>query len=85
MFTTLKKSDFKRSKVNFMVNKDIFIEIKTWIPSGERSDFVNDALQEAIFRYKRKSASAMIDGLREKAKIRMSTAEMIKRKNYGRP
>ena len=68
-----------------MVDQKTVIELKEWIPQGERSDFVNQALHDAMLRYKRLKACEKIDELRKMAKIRMSTAEMIKLKNYGRP
>ena len=73
-----------RKKVNFMVNHETLEALKEWIPAGDRSNFVNGALEYAVRRYKREKAFQLIDELREKAKIRMSTAEMIKLKNYGR-
>lgn len=75
----------QRKKVNFMVDQKIVIELQEWIPQGQRSDFVNQALHEAMLSYKRLKAAEKMDELRKKAKIRMSTAEMIKLKNYGRP
>lgn len=75
----------QRKKINFMVDRKIVIELQEWIPQGERSDFVNKALQEAMLRYKRVKAGEKMDELREKSKIRLSTAEIIKLKNYGRP
>lgn len=68
-----------------MIGKDILVEIKKWIPAGERSNFVNDTLEKALLRYRRGKAFQMIDELREKAKLRMTTAQMIRLKNYGRP
>lgn len=68
-----------------MINEDVLVEIKEWIPDGDRSNFVNVALQYAVQRLKREKACDLMDELREKAKIKMSIKEMIKRKNYGRP
>lgn len=76
---------FSRKKVNFMVDEHILIRIKECIPAGERSDFVNGALEKEIIRYRREKAFDAMDELREKADIRMSIKEMLKRKNYGRP
>lgn len=75
----------KRYKVNFMIEEHLIASINKDIPAGKRSDFVNDALTEYIVKFKRKKAFRMMDELREKANIRISTKEMIKRKNYGRP
>lgn len=75
----------KRKKTNFMIGHEVLAEMTKWIPAGERSNFVNGALEAAIRRYKREQAFNMMDELREKMKIKMSTKEMIKLKNYGRP
>lgn len=75
----------KRKKVNFMVDLHVLEKFQKWIPAGERSDFVNHTLEEAVRRYKRKKAFDAMDELRERAHIRMTSKEMIKRKNYGRP
>lgn len=83
MITSTKEG--KRTKVNYMVNNDLLVEMNKWIVPGERSNFVNGALEEAVLRFKRQKAFSMMDELREKANIRMSTKEMLKRKNYGRP
>jgi hypothetical protein len=79
------KTSKGRKKMNFMIGDDLAIQIKTYIPSGQWSDFVNDAIAEAILRHKRQKAVVLIDELREKSSVSMTTAEMIKRKNYGRP
>lgn len=82
MITPGKES--KREKINFMLNRDILAELKQWIPAGERSDFVNGALEDGIKNFLRKKASKSMDEMREKANIRMSTKEFIRLKNYGR-
>lgn len=75
----------KRKKMNFMIGEHIITQLQMWIPTGERSNFVNHALDESLRRYKREKAFHMMDELKEKMKIKMSTKEMIKLKNYGRP
>ncbi|MBI5413100.1 hypothetical protein HZA42_01980 [Candidatus Peregrinibacteria bacterium] len=68
-----------------MIGEDILIKFYQWVPAGERSDFVNGALEEALIYHKREQAFKAMDELRLKAKIKMTDAEIIKRKNYGRP
>jgi len=79
-----KGSTLDREKVNFMISKDVLAELKEWIPAGERSDFVNEALEEAVLDFQRRKASASMDAFREKNKLSMTTAEIIRLKNYGR-
>lgn len=74
-----------RKKVNFMVNETLVAEINVYIPSGERSDFVNEAIEEALADYKQKKAFEGMDKLRKKYKIHLSTSEFIRLKNEGRP
>jgi hypothetical protein len=77
----------ERKRVNFMINKAILAEIRTLVPSGEMSDFVNEALEKAMIQFSRIKASEGMDKLAEilsKKGVRMSTEEFIKLKNYGR-
>lgn len=74
----------KRKKVNFMINVTLLRDLVKCIPAGERSDFVNDALKESIVRYRRKKASAHIDVLRDRMKLRMTNAQIKKMTEYGR-
>lgn len=73
-----------RKKVNFMVCTDLLEAMKFFIPDGEKSNFVNNALEEALKDFSRKKASEMMDELREQANIKLTTAQIIKLKNYGR-
>lgn len=82
MPTSTKKSD--REKVNFMVNKTLMSEIKEYIPEGERSDFVNQVLEEALITFKRRKAFESIDKLRKKMKLHISMDEFRKLRAYGR-
>lgn len=68
-----------------MVNVDLMEALHYLVAAGERSNFVNDALEESMIRFRREKAFEAMDELRKTAKIRMSTEEMIKLKNYGRP
>lgn len=67
-----------------MISKEILKNLHQAIPAGQRSDFVNKALDEALIDYGRRKASEEMDKLREKWKLKLSTKEMIKLKNYGR-
>lgn len=74
-----------RKKVNFMIDKNILVRIEELLPAGKRSDFVNEALNESIIQYGRKKASEAMDEWASRNKLRLTTAEIIKLKNYGRP
>lgn len=73
-----------RKKVNFMLTKEVRMQLNELIPSGERSDFINETLQKALIKYSRQKAIEAIDKFRKENKIRMTTEEIIKLKNYGR-
>lgn len=73
-----------RKKVNFMVNESLLVELNIYIPAGERSDFVNQAIEESIAQYKNRKAFEGMEKLRKKYHIHLSTKEIIKAKNYGR-
>lgn len=68
-----------------MIGHDILVEITKWIPAGERSNFVNGALEKELLHYRREKAFEAMDELRIKAKLKMTDKEIIRRKNYGRP
>ncbi len=74
----------KRKKTNFMVDIQVLQDIKHYVPEGQRSDFINECLEEALTSFKRKKASELMDQMREKLNIKLTTKEIIKLKNYGR-
>ena len=47
-----RKGRWRQKKVNFMVNHETLEALKEWIPAGDRSNFVNGALEDAVRRYK---------------------------------
>lgn len=75
---------FSRKKVNFMVDEHILIRIKEWIPEGERSNFVNGALDEALKDMARKEASEFMDKVREEGNFKMTDDQIRKAREYGR-
>lgn len=68
-----------------MIDKNILIRIEQLMPLGKRSDFVNNALNESLVRFGRKKASEAMDECAGQNTIRLTTAEIIKLKTYGRP
>lgn len=74
----------RRVKVNFMVDAQLLKALNHYVPNGGKSDFVNQAIEEAMRNFVRRKASQAMDELREREKIRMSTEEFIRLKNYGR-
>jgi len=73
-----------RKKTNFMVQNDLLDAMKFYIPSGERSDFVNGALEEALQDIARKKAMDAMDEMRKRIKWKMTDKEFRKAREYGR-
>ena len=67
-----------------MVDEKVLSDLHEHCHSGDRSDFVNEAVQEKLILTKRKKAFELMEEFRKKHKIRMTTAQIIKAKNYGR-
>lgn len=67
-----------------MINRETLMRFYQLIPAGERSDFLNGTLKEALINYGRRKASEQIDKFRKEWKLKLSTKEIIKLKNYGR-
>ncbi|MEK7523422.1 MAG: hypothetical protein AAB588_00135 [Patescibacteria group bacterium] len=73
-----------RKKVNFMVNMDLLEAITFLVPSGSRSEFVNEAVEEALRDFARRKAIEAMDEFRRKNKWKMTDEEIRKAINYGR-
>ncbi len=73
-----------RKKVNFMIDEGILARMKEWIPEGERSNFVNGALEEAVKDIFRKEASEFMDKVRKEGHFKMTDAQIRKAREYGR-
>lgn len=67
-----------------MISRATLMQFYQLIPSGERSDFLNTTLKEALINYGCRKASEEIDKLAKALNLKMSTREIIKLKNYGR-
>ncbi len=78
------KTKGSRKKVNFMLDEKIILKIKQYVPQGERSDFVNEVLEEALDLLARTLACESMDRLREENPVSITTEEFIELKNYGR-
>ena len=68
-----------------MVNQELLAEVRIFIPEGERSNFVNKAISDALVDYKRQKAFDDMAKLRKETKLSMTTKEFIRLKNEGRP
>ncbi len=73
-----------RVKMNFMIDARVVEKMEMMIPSGQRSDFVNECLEDALTKFSRNLAFEGMRKMAKKMKLKLSTKEIIKLKNYGR-
>lgn len=67
-----------------MINYEIMETFKEFVPEGKRSDFINNALDEALKNLKNQIAFDEMEKMRLENPISMTTEEIIEAKNYGR-
>lgn len=73
----------RRKRMNFMINLSL-IEKLTVIPTGERSDFVNKAIEDRLERFQREKAFEEGTLLQKKLKLKMTNEQLLKEIHYGR-
>lgn len=66
-----------------MISKEILKSLHQVIPAGQRSDFVNKTLEEALIDYGRRRASEEIDNLSKKWGSKISTEEFLRTRHEG--
>jgi hypothetical protein len=79
-----KGSTLDREKVNFMISRVVVADLRKTIPEGERSDFVNEALQAAMDKIRLKQFSEGLDTLRNADPRKFSNKEIIQAIHEGR-
>lgn len=67
-----------------MVDEEVLSELHKHCDAGDRSNFVNEAVYEKLVLAKRKKAFELMEEFKKKHNIHMTTAQIIKAKNYGR-
>lgn len=67
-----------------MIDEEILKQLNEHCHAGDRSDYVNQALEESIKAANRKKAFELSEHFIKKHRIKMTTAEIIRLKNYGR-
>lgn len=68
----------KRKRINFMIDAKLLQEMERVVPSGERSDFVNVALEEKLKEWSRKKATELIHEFKLKNPMKMKSSEILK-------
>ncbi len=68
-----------------MMDITVLEQMKSLIPAGERSDFVNEAMEKALIQFGRQKAFDEGTKLKEKLNLKIgSDEELLKKIRYGR-
>lgn len=67
-----------------MVNENIIKAIHFFVPAGERSNFVNRALEDALDQEARQRAIDSMNEFRKTVGLKMTDAQIRKAREYGR-
>lgn len=79
MATTITKK-----RVNFTIDISLLNELNQLVAEGERSEFINSALEEKLTDYGRRKAAVMMEAAKKKLKLKVSTDQILKEIRYGR-
>ncbi len=71
------KGNNKRQRSNFTIKISVLEELESLVPSGQRSEFVNNAIEEAMKDFARKKALESIKKLK-KMGPKLSSEELVK-------
>lgn len=74
----------KRRRVNVMLNVNLIESLNELVPSGERSDLINQAIEEKMIQLSRKKASEFMVKMRKKLKHKTSNKKIYEDIGYGR-
>lgn len=78
------KNHLNREKINFMISKELLMQFRQLIPAGERSDFMEKTLEQALTNYGRRKASDAMDKMAEEGLFsKLSTKEFLKTRHDG--
>lgn len=78
------QSQSKVKKANFMFRFITLEKLAKWIPEGERSKFVDNAVDEAVAGFARRKAIEFMDKFSSEAHFHMTDEEIRKAREYGR-
>ncbi|QQR54329.1 hypothetical protein IPG41_03940 [Candidatus Peregrinibacteria bacterium] len=68
----------RRKRINCMMDSDLLDRLGELIPPGERSDFVNEAVEEKLLRWGRQKAFEELEKFKAKHPLKMSNKQMLK-------
>lgn len=67
-----------------MISMSVVEKLETLVPAGQRSDFINEALEENLAQYARRKAFEELDEFKKKHPLKMSTGQILKIIHDGR-
>lgn len=73
-----------RKRLNFMIDENILKGLNSLIPAGQKSNFINEAIEEKIIKYGKQKAFESIEIIRSNLKLNMNTKEILKAIKDGR-
>lgn len=74
----------KRRRVNIMLDVSLINSLNELIPVGDRSDIINQAIEEKMTQLSRQKASEFMKEMRTKLKHKTSDEKIYKDIRYGR-
>lgn len=74
----------KRRRVNVMLDVNLIDGLNELVPAGERSDLINEAIEEKMTQISRQKASEFMVEMRKKLKHKTNNAKIYKDIRYGR-
>lgn len=74
-----------RKRVNFMIDLTLLEEMEGLVPAGDRSNFVNAALEEKLTEWSRAKAFELIEAFKQTHRHKKMTDEqLLKDIHHGR-
>lgn len=73
-----------RKKCNFMIDEKIIVRFYQLIPSGKRSDFVNEVIDNGLVHYSRGKAIEAMEHFRKRNRWHLTDEEIRQARAYGR-
>jgi len=67
----------QRKRINFMAEPSLLSEMEELIPSGLRSDFINEAIERALIHFSKKTARQEAENLRKKINLKIGSNEKL--------
>ena len=68
----------RRKRINLMISEDLLDQLEEVVSSGERSDFVNEAVEEKLLRWSRRKAFELIEEFQKEHPVKMSDKQLLK-------